>query len=84
MKIVKIDWLDAQIVGSDTYSRKEAEQRGLIQVESVGILVSENKKEIVIATDYFPEHDTFRSIQVYPKSGIKRITRMKVTPITNS
>lgn len=74
--IAIINWVDASIHGSDTFTRKEAEESWLMEGVVVGLLVKEDKEKVVIAMDWFPKDDTFRTVQVYPKSGIKQIQRM--------
>ncbi len=79
MKTIVFTWIDAAIHGSDTFSRKEAEEVGLIKGVVTGFLVKETKDYITVAMDYFPEEDTFRTIQTYPKSGIKKVHKF-LTP----
>lgn len=80
MKLVAISWVDAAIHGTDTFSRKEAENLGLITGLAVGIVVKETKEFITIAMDYFDEDDQFRTVQTYPKSGIYKIEKYEANP----
>lgn len=77
-KIAIINWVDASIHGSNTFTRKEAEESWLMEGVVVGLLVKEDKEKVVIAMDWFPKEDTFRTLQVYPKSGITKIQRLSI------
>ena len=74
-EIVIIEWTDAAIHGSGSFSRKEAEDCKLIEGLAVGFLIKETKEFITIAMDMFPNEETLRTVQTYPKSGIKKIIR---------
>lgn len=81
-QLILIEWKDATIHGSGQYSRERAlEEAGLTEGLSAGILVSEDKEQITIATDWFYEQDDFRCLSSYPKSGIMKITRRYIEPI---
>lgn len=76
--IAIIEWKDASTWGERCRPREEAEKLGLFHGTACGILVHEDKDQITLALDWFEEFDDFRNIAVYPKSGIKKIKRMKI------
>ena len=38
-----------------------------------GILVEEDKEKVIVAMDWFDVEDQFRTLNTYPKSGIKKL-----------
>lgn len=78
IEIITIIWEDAAIFGSNTQHREDIEKYNLMHGISAGILIKEDKKKVIIGMDYWPEHQTFRTVQVYPKSGIQQIIRKKL------
>ena len=85
--------------GTGQATLKEAKTYGLMQGHVAGWRVHETKEFITVATDFFPaqtnnDKDSFRTLQSYPKSGIKKIvvlmtlkvyeTPPSLTPISNS
>lgn len=75
-----IFWEDAAMHGTYQRSREEMKELGLITGIAIGVIVSEDKKQITLAMDYFPEEDQFRQTATYPKSGIYQIIRKAIKP----
>jgi hypothetical protein len=75
-QLVMIEWTDASMHGTEQMSRDDATKDcKLIDGVSAGLLVHEDKHQVTLALDWFHEHDQFRQIASYPKSGIRSITR---------
>lgn len=75
-QLIAIEWIDASLsMGNETYSEIEAEEEKLIHGFAVGVLVKEFKDRYVIARDWFDEHNTYRGLASYPKTGIVKIVR---------
>jgi hypothetical protein len=79
-KVILIHWVDACIHGSETVSSTDASRLGLITCVSAGVLIHEDEEKITIGMDYFVDHDTFRTVQTYPKSGIVKVTLLDIQP----
>lgn len=75
---VLIHWRDAVLGSGDQQGREIAENYQLVDGVVAGFLVKEDKEKVVVAMDWFPKHDQFRQIAVYPKSGITNIKRFKL------
>lgn len=69
-QIIAIEWIDASMSMNETYTKAEAEDEKLIHGFAVGVLVKEFEDRYVISRDWFDEHDTYRGIASYPKTGI--------------
>lgn len=85
-KLVHIAWHDAAIHGTGQYTVEEAKDYGIMRGHVAGWLVNETKEFVTIAMDFFPkqkdnERDTFRTLQSYPKSGIEKMTVLKILEI---
>ena len=52
---------------------EEAKKLGLATLISAGIVQKEDKEEIVLAMDSFPEVTSWRTQASYPKSGIVEV-----------
>ena len=80
IKVCCIEWEDACIVGRDQVG-KDSKLLNLMNGFSCGVIVKEDKKMIALAQDYFqddnPNAEPYRTVTTYPKSGIKRIHRMR-------
>ena len=73
--VAVIQWDDACMLGKDQMG-KDDPQIKLAHGFSAGVLVKETKDFICLALDKFDIGDTpFRTLQTYPKSGIKSIKR---------
>lgn len=75
MKLAVIWWTDAAMHGTSQRSFAEAKECGLVEGIAAGFIVYEDKKQITLALDWFPEDNQFRQLASYPKSGIKKIKR---------
>ena len=78
MKVVYVEWFDAKGIGGQL-RRKAANLEGLSFMHTAGIWVGEDDAVVRIAQDYWTYEDedgtireTFRDIEVIPKSGIQR------------
>ena len=78
MKVVYLEWLDARGIGGRV-ARKAAEKEGLLLVRTAGLLVGEDEEVVRVAQDHWKYEDddgmvpeTYRELEVIPKSGIKR------------
>ena len=74
-------WKDACILGTDQYSKCDERIR-LASGVSVGIIVKETEDLIALSMDIFDTGETpYRTIHVYPKSGIYKIRRKDINSI---
>lgn len=60
---------------TDSYTFDEVCQEKLVHGFASGVLVNETKTYYTIARDWFEEHDTFRGIATYPKSGLVKVKK---------
>jgi hypothetical protein len=87
LDIVKVNWLDTRCI-LDTFSLKEISQEKLIDVISIGYLISEDEDLIKICNFIFPDmqHDIqdyngqtgFRNTLIIPKKMIKSILSLRI------
>ena len=68
-----IEWIDASMWGGDQISRKEAKEKYLSHGFVCGFLIHQDEEKVVVAMDWFDCDDTFRVINTYPKTGIKKL-----------
>ena len=84
IKVCCIEWEDATLIGREQLS-KDSPDIKLMNGFSCGVLVKEDKRMIALAADYFDDKGLgaipYRTVQVYPKSGIKKIHRLKFEAI---
>jgi len=59
--------------GGGTQRYQDCQAYDLMQLISVGIIIKHTKDSITIGSDYSKEQDTFRHVNIYPMSGIKKI-----------
>ena len=78
MKVVYIEWFDAKQIDG-TQSRRAANLEGLLFMHTSGMLAGEDDAVVRLAKDYWTFEDgdgtvreTFRDVEVIPKSGIQR------------
>jgi len=64
--------------GNTSWTEKECKEFKLVDLISMGIIIRETDEYIVTGNDYCEEYNSYRNVVVYPKSGIKRIRRVKV------
>lgn len=84
--LVHIVWHDAAMHGTEQVSIDKVNEYGIMHGHIAGWLIDESKTHVTIAMDFFPAQtnnnkDTFRTLQSYPKSGIKKINRLKTLEI---
>ena len=72
-KIVYIRWFDSSITHGGTVTAKEAS--GILENESVGVLVEESKKFITIALDRCRDTEAFRCTLCIPKVNVRLVKR---------
>lgn len=77
-QIAIINWTDASIEQTNSFSEDDLGNIGLVDGVAVGIIIKEDKKSISLAMDWFPNHKSYRSISTYPKSGIHKIIRKEI------
>ena len=73
--VVIIHWDDSMMLGTGQHAADDPEIR-LAHGFSAGVLVKETKEYIALCLDEFDTGETnYRTVQTYPKSGIKSIKR---------
>jgi len=77
-QLIILHWTDAAIEGAETIYERDLENVGLIEGIAVGVFVKEDKKSITLAIDWFYEHNSYRQVATYPKSGIHKIIRKDI------
>jgi len=85
-KLVHIKWHDAAMHGTDQVTIDNVKDYGIMDGHIAGWLIDETDRHVTIAMDYFPTQkdnykDSFRTLQSYPKSGIEKITVLKVLEV---
>jgi hypothetical protein len=73
--LVHIRWFDSSITQGETRTAEEA--AGMLENESAGVLIREDKKCITIALDRCIETGGLRCTLCIPKVNIRRIKRFK-------
>ena len=77
MQRIEIIWDDAAY-NNNAWERKEIDKDfGLMELASVGWLVTERPDCYVIATEYDKDQDRFRHVCAIPKSGIKSMRKFR-------
>ena len=74
--LVYVRWFDSSITTGHTCTPEEA--TGILENESAGLLVAEDKKSITIALDRCIETEGLRCTLCIPKVNVHRIKRIKV------
>jgi len=72
MKIVEVEWLDAQSGFSSPLSLEELEQEKPFHTFSTGYLIKEDKEKIILGFMMFGE-DMVKHWQLIPKGMVKKI-----------
>ena len=75
MEIVKIIWEDAQTLDG-FISHDEAMKTDFVLTETVGFLVGEDKKKVVVSFINFGDGIT-KYFQIIPKGMVKKIIKLK-------
>lgn len=78
IEIAVIVWDDAAFHGLGSFHVSDITKLGLMELISIGIILSEDKHQITLAGDYCSEDHTFRQASTYPKSTIKHIIRKRI------
>lgn len=73
--IAYVRWFDSSITTGHTCTPEEA--TGILENESAGVLVCEDKKSITIALDRCLETKGLRCTLCIPKANVRSIKRMK-------
>ncbi len=77
MEIVKVEWLDAQSGFSSPLTIEELESEEPIITSSVGYLLKEDEKKIILGFMMFGDEGMFKHWQLIPKGMVKKITKLK-------
>ena len=77
MEIVKVDWLDAQSGFSSPLTIEELESEEPIITSSVGYLLKEDEKKIILGFMMFGDEGMFKHWQLIPKGMVQKITKLK-------
>ena len=82
-EIAIIHWEDSWTHGNVQLSEKKWKDKNIGYAVSAGLVVSEDDKQISLATDYFyPQNvdneGSFRMVNSFPKSAIHEIVRIKL------
>ena len=73
MKIIEVEWLDAQSGFSTPVDIEEAKEVEPILTHSVGYLLHEDKEKIMLGFMMFDNKDCFKHWQLIPKGMVKKI-----------
>ncbi len=73
MKIVEVEWLDAQSGFSSPLTIEELEKEEPIHTFSVGYLLKEDKDKIILGFMVFGDEGVFKHWQLIPRGMIKKI-----------
>jgi len=83
-EIIIFEWIDAAMLGVETIKEEDVKKNGLISGMVAGFLVEETKDSFKVALDYFPEENTYRCVNIYPKTGVikESIMYKEIKPIS--
>jgi len=77
-KIVEVEWLDAQSGFSSPVTIEELESEEPYHTFSVGYLIKEDKKKVILGFMLFGEEEMFKHWQLIPRGmilNIKEVTK---------
>ena len=77
MKIIKVEWFDAQSGFSTPLTLEELEREEPYHTFSVGYLLKEDKDKLILGFMMFGNEGMFKHWQLIPKGMIKKITELK-------
>jgi len=77
MELVIFRWRDSALHGQHTRWEDDLGEVSLVTLITAGLLVKEDNESISLCMDWNPE-GSWRTLQTYPKSGIKQIRRIKI------
>jgi len=75
MKIVEVEWIDAQS-SLNVYSIEELKEEDLVVTKSAGYLIHEDKEKVVLGFMLFGD-DLIKHHQVIPKKMVKKLLNKK-------
>lgn len=73
MKIVEVEWLNAQSGFSSPLTLEELESEEPLHTFSVGYLIKEDENKIILGFMMFGDEGMFKHWQLIPKGMIKKI-----------
>ena len=65
LEIVKVEWKDATTRHDVSVTLEEAKKEELLDVETIGYLIKEDKEKVVIASMCFIDNE---ELKIYPKT----------------
>ena len=78
MKIIKLDWIDAQSINCRCISREEAKEYTPIMASIVGFLVHTDKDYYILAAEAWEgESEPVKYLHIIPKVLVKKTTVLK-------
>ena len=78
MELIVIYWHDACMYGGATQCESDIKEYSLMELISAGILINETEYFYTVGSDYCEKENTFRHVNVYPKSGILKVRKIKI------
>ena len=76
MKIAMVEWLDA-VTTTGSYNKEHPEKFDAIRCKTVGYLIRNTKKDVVVSTEYFDDGEC-RNIHTIPKKMVTKISYLVV------
>lgn len=76
-KIVEVEWIDAQSGFSQPLSLEELEKEEPLHTYSVGYLLKEDKKKVILGFMMFGNDGFFKHWQLIPKGMIIKMRKLK-------
>jgi len=73
MKIVEVEWFDAQSGFSSPLTLEELEKEEPFHTFSVGYLIKEDKDKVILGFMMFGDEGMFKHWQLIPRGMIKKI-----------
>lgn len=77
MRIIKVIWEDTQSNDDGDLSASGARNFNPCHCETVGFLITESKKKIVIAGSTFPHDKEYRNVLAIPKGCVLEVKELK-------
>ena len=77
LKIVEVEWLDAQSGFSQPLTIEDLESEEPYHTFSVGYLIKEDKEKIILGFMIFGDEGMFKHWQLIPRGMIKKIRELK-------
>ena len=76
MKLMTVLWRDCTHYGDNSLTVEEIEREPLIEMQTVGYRVFEDKKKIALAMEYIQSQQRYRHVTWIPKENIIRKQRI--------